>query len=260
MVTAHQLVAFGVAAFVLIAIPGPSVLFVIGRALAHGRATALLSVLGNSLGLLLVLVLVALGLGAVVAESAVVFLGVKLVGAVFLVWLGVQAVRRRRGFEEAGSVAGSAGLPPARALRQGFVVGFSNPKAFMIFAALLPQFVDRGEGQVAAQMLLLGLLAFLIGLLSDSRGRWPPAGCAAGSSVHRGAGGPSAPPEVSPWWAWGSPCWPPAGRTERYCETATTLAAAPRITAVTGAPGTWSGSRSGAATRTTTVSPCARTL
>lgn len=168
MVTAHQLLAFGVAAFVLIAIPGPSVLFVIGRALAHGRATALLSVLGNSLGLLVVLVLVALGLGAVVAESAAVFLAIKLVGAAYLVWLGVQAFRHRRGFDEAGPSDASTALRPGLALRQGFVVGFSNPKAFMIFAALLPQFVDRGAGHVPSQMLLLGLLAFVIGLLSDS--------------------------------------------------------------------------------------------
>ena len=168
MVTTHQLVAFGVAAFVLIAIPGPSVLFVIGRALAHGRGTALLSVLGNSLGLLVVLVLVALGLGAVVADSATVFLVLKLAGAAFLVWLGVQALRHRRGVAAEDLSAGSTALPPVVALRQGFVVGFSNPKAFMIFAALLPQFVDRARGQVDLQMLLLGLLAFGIGLASDS--------------------------------------------------------------------------------------------
>jgi len=168
VVTTHQLVAFGVAAFVLIAIPGPSVLFVIGRALAHGRGTALLSVLGNSLGLLVVLVLVALGLGAVVADSATVFLVLKLAGAAFLVWLGVQALRHRRGVAAEDLSAGSTALPPVVALRQGFVVGFSNPKAFMIFAALLPQFVDRGRGHFDLQMLLLGLLAFGIGLASDS--------------------------------------------------------------------------------------------
>ena len=168
MVTTHQLVAFGIAAFVLIAIPGPSVLFVISRALAHGRGTALLSVLGNSLGLLVVLVLVAFGLGAVVAESASVFLVLKLAGAAFLVWLGVQAFRHRRGVGAEDLDAGGTTLRPGVALRQGFVVGFSNPKAFMIFAALLPQFVDRARGQVDLQMLLLGLLAFGIGLGSDS--------------------------------------------------------------------------------------------
>ncbi|HEU4567751.1 MAG TPA: LysE family translocator [Marmoricola sp.] len=168
MVTTHQLLGFGVAAFVLIAIPGPSVLFVIGRAFAHGRSTALLSVLGNSLGLLVVLVLVSFGLGAVVAESATVFLVLKVAGAGYLIWLGVQAIRHRRAVDAGQIDTLPASLPRGRALRQGFVVGFSNPKAFMIFAALLPQFVHRAHGQVPLQMLLLGLLAFVIGLLSDS--------------------------------------------------------------------------------------------
>jgi threonine/homoserine/homoserine lactone efflux protein len=167
MVSMQQVLAFGVAAFILIAIPGPSVIFVIGRALAYGRGVALASVAGNSLGLLLVMVLVALGLGVVVAESIAVFTALKLAGAAYLVLLGVQAIRHRRGIHvEAES--GRAPLSLPRALRQGFVVGVSNPKAFMIFAAVLPQFVDRGAGHVQVQMLLLGTLAFTIGLLSDS--------------------------------------------------------------------------------------------
>ncbi len=168
MVSTEQLLAFGVAALVLIAIPGPSVVFVIGRALAYGRAVALSTVLGNSLGLLVVLVLVALGLGVVVQESIAVFTVLKLAGAAYLVHLGVQAIRHRRGFSVADLDARTTPLSRVRALRQGFMVGVSNPKAFMIFAAVLPQFVDRGNGHVQAQMLLLGLLAFGIGLVSDS--------------------------------------------------------------------------------------------
>jgi len=167
MVSTQQLLAFGVAALVLIAIPGPSVVFVIGRALAYGRPVALLSVLGNSLGLLVVLLLVALGLGVVVQESISVFTVLKLAGAAYLLHLGVQAVRHRHGFA-VGPRTPVEPLSRGRALRQGFVVGVSNPKAFMIFAAVLPQFVDRGDGHVQLQMLLLGLLAFAIGLVSDS--------------------------------------------------------------------------------------------
>jgi threonine/homoserine/homoserine lactone efflux protein len=167
MVSLEQVLAFGVAAFVLIAIPGPSVVFVIGRALAYGRGVALASVAGNSLGLLLVMVLVALGLGVVVAESIAVFTAMKLAGAAYLVFLGVQAIRHRRGIH-VDAESHRSPLPLPRALRQGFVVGVSNPKAFMIFAAVLPQFVDRGAGHVQVQMLLLGTLAFVIGLLSDS--------------------------------------------------------------------------------------------
>ncbi|NRQ48562.1 LysE family translocator [Aeromicrobium stalagmiti] len=169
MITGDQLLTFGLAAFVLIAIPGPSVVFVIGRALAYGRGVALATVLGNTLGLLLVVVLVALGLGAVVQESIVVFTVLKLAGAAFLVWLGVQAIRHRSGFvvRDAGE-GGPPSLSWATVVRQGFVVGVSNPKAFMIFGAVLPQFVVRESGHVPVQMLLLGLVAVVIGLASDS--------------------------------------------------------------------------------------------
>jgi threonine/homoserine/homoserine lactone efflux protein len=167
VITTSQLLAFGVAAFVIIVVPGPSVLFVVGRALTYGRSVALMSVLGNSLGLLLVMVLVSVGLGAVVAESAVVFTVVKLGGAAYLVWLGVQAFRHRRGLRVDDTGAEVPAMPWQRSLRQGFVVGVSNPKAFMMFAAVLPQFVVPAQGQVPAQMLVLGTLAFLIGLLSD---------------------------------------------------------------------------------------------
>jgi threonine/homoserine/homoserine lactone efflux protein len=167
VVSLSQLAAFGLAAFVIIAIPGPSVLFTVGRALAYGRGVALLTVLGNALGLLVVMVLVALGLGAVVAESIVVYTAVKVAGAAYLCWLGVQALLHRRAIHVEGPAAHRS-VPGIRAVRQGFVVGVSNPKSFMMFAAVLPQFVDRGRGDVTWQMLELGLLAFVIALLSDS--------------------------------------------------------------------------------------------
>jgi threonine/homoserine/homoserine lactone efflux protein len=158
MVSTEHLLAFGLAALVLIAIPGPSVVFVIGRALAYGRAVALATVLGNSLGLLVILVLVACGLGVVVQESIAVFTVLKLLGAAYLVYLGVQAIRHRRGFDVTASGVPAPTLSRGRALRQGFVVGVSNPKAFMIFAAVLPQFVEPEGGDATTQMLVLGLL------------------------------------------------------------------------------------------------------
>ena len=168
MITLDQVLGFGLAAFILIAIPGPSVVFTIGRALAYGRAVALATVVGNSLGLLVIVVLVALGLGVVVQESIEVYTVLKLLGAVYLVWLGVQAIRHRHDFHLDSTAAVGPRVSFTRAMRQGFVVGVTNPKAFMILGAVLPQFVDRGEGHVQTQMLLLGLLAFTIGLLSDS--------------------------------------------------------------------------------------------
>jgi threonine/homoserine/homoserine lactone efflux protein len=168
VITVDQLLGFGVAALILIAIPGPSVVFVIGRALAYGRGVALASVAGNSLGLLTIVVLVAFGLGVVVQESIVVFHVLKLVGAAYLVYLGVEAFRRRKEFLAQSPGLAGAGMTWRRAIRQGYVVGVSNPKGYMILAAVLPQFVDRGAGHIQVQLLLLGLLAFAIGMVSDS--------------------------------------------------------------------------------------------
>ncbi|HEX7740441.1 MAG TPA: LysE family translocator [Marmoricola sp.] len=167
MVTAHQLLGFGLVALVLIAIPGPSVVFTVGRALAYGRATALATVLGNSLGLLVVLVLVAFGLGNLVATSDTAFAVLKYGGAAYLVWLGIEAFRKRAPIEVSVE-QGARTIPLGRALRQGFAVGFSNPKAYVIFGAVLPQFIDRTGDHETVQMLLLGLLAFVIGICSDS--------------------------------------------------------------------------------------------
>ncbi len=169
MVTMHQAVAFGLVALVVIAIPGPSVVFTVARALTYGRAVALTNVVGNSLGLLVALVLVVLGLGEVVATSDVVYDVVKFGGALYLVYLGVQALRHRHAISVTKEGGGEATpLRPVTALRQGFMVGFTNPKGYVMFVALLPQFLDRSRGHVSLQMLLLGLIAFVIGLCSDS--------------------------------------------------------------------------------------------
>jgi threonine/homoserine/homoserine lactone efflux protein len=169
VITAEQMLTFGLAAFIIIVIPGPSVVFTIGRALAYGRGVALATVVGNTIGLVTIVVLVALGLGVVVQDSIIVFTTLKLVGAAYLVWLGFEAVRRRRDFLASdGSELLGAPMTWARAVRQGYVVGASNPKGYLMLAAVLPQFVDRGEGHLQLQMLLLGLLATTIGLVSDS--------------------------------------------------------------------------------------------
>ncbi len=99
MVSLDQVLGFAVVAFVLIAIPGPSVVFTVGRALTYGRAVALTTVVGNAFGLLAALVLVAVGLGDLVATSDVAFEVLKLAGAAYLVWLGVQALRHREPLE-----------------------------------------------------------------------------------------------------------------------------------------------------------------
>jgi threonine/homoserine/homoserine lactone efflux protein len=164
--TAH-LLEFALTAFVLIVVPGPSVLFVVSRGVALGRRAALATVLGNAAGVLVVLLLVAVGLGAIVERSDAVFTAVKLAGALYLLVLGVRMFRHRRAL--AGmSDATEAPKGTRTIMREGFVVGFTNPKAAIIFTAVLPEFTDPSRGHVAIQLLVLGAIFLAIGLASDS--------------------------------------------------------------------------------------------
>ena len=152
MPSAHHLIAFAITALVIIVVPGPSVLFIVGRALAVGRREAFLTMLGNTAGASVMLVAVALGLGALIAASAVVLTIVKLAGAAYLIYLGVHAVRTRKSL--AAALAGE--VKPGRArrvLRQGFLVGVTNAKTAVFFAAVLPQFVDKNAGPASLQIL-----------------------------------------------------------------------------------------------------------
>jgi len=164
----HVLAFAGVSA-VLIAIPGPSVLFTVSRALTVGRRAALFTVIGNEVGGLVQVVAVAFGVGALVERSAQVFTILKLAGAAYLVFLGVQAVRHRRSMAEALAKRVTP-VPPARAMRDGFLVGATNPKTIVFLMIALPEFTDRTPGHlpVPAQMLVLGALFPLIALLLDS--------------------------------------------------------------------------------------------
>ncbi|WP_406391060.1 LysE family translocator [Streptomyces sp. NBC_00887] len=169
MVTADQYLAFAAMSLLVIGIPGPSVLFVIGRALAHGRRTALATVLGNVTGSYLLVVAVALGVGALVERSLVFFLVVKLAGAAYLVFLGVQAFRHRKEMRlTAVAGSGRAAHGDLRTVADGVVVGVTNPKGIVFFAAVLPQFVDHSAGHLVAQMLLLGLVPIAIGTVTDT--------------------------------------------------------------------------------------------
>lgn len=167
MPSADRFLAYALASFIIIVVPGPSVLFVIGRALAHGRRTALASVVGNTCGLFTIAVCVSLGIGTVVEDSVVAFTAVKLAGAGYLIWLGAQAVRHRERLSTALNIRSD---PPGTrgAIRQGYLVGVANPKTMIMMTAVLPQFVDRTAGHVPLQMLIMGTLSCLIGLFSDS--------------------------------------------------------------------------------------------
>ncbi|WP_189985699.1 LysE family translocator [Streptomyces capoamus] len=166
MPSPDRLAAFAALSLLLIVVPGPSVLFVVGRALAHGRRAALTTVAGNTLGAYVLVVAVALGIGALVERSVLVFTALKLAGAAYLVFLGAKAWRQRGSLRSAVAESG----PPRGGLRtlgEGFAVGVANPKTMVFFAAVLPQFVDRSRGHVPAQMLLLGLVFNAIALVCD---------------------------------------------------------------------------------------------
>lgn len=167
MLPTEHLLAFVVIAFVLILVPGPSVLFVVTRSLTLGRSAGVATVVGNTAGVYVQVIAVAFGLGALVQESIEVFTVIKLLGAAYLIYLGVQTFRHRRSL----IAALDAPVEPKvlrRILTDGFLVGMFNPKVIVFFMAVLPQFVDPDGGAVALQLLTLGAIFCLIGLLSDS--------------------------------------------------------------------------------------------
>jgi threonine/homoserine/homoserine lactone efflux protein len=166
----NHLAAFLITVYVLILIPGPSVLFVISRGVALGRRAALATVLGNVTGLMLQLVLVVVGLGSILASSETVFTVLKLIGAAYLVILGVRSIRDRKQLAGALEPARVAPRKLSTILREGFVVGATNPKGLIIFTAVLPQFIARSIGEPRLQLLTLGLICALIAVLSD--GSW----------------------------------------------------------------------------------------
>jgi len=171
MVPLSHVLAYAAVVSVVIAIPGPSVLFTISRALTVGRRAALLTVVGNEAGLCVQVVAVAFGVGAVLEQYAQILTVVKLAGAAYLVFLGVQALRHRTSMAEALA----ANLPPVtplRAIRDGFAVGVANPKSIVFLVVGLPEFVSKAPGHlpVPAQMLLLGVLFPVIALVLD--GLW----------------------------------------------------------------------------------------
>jgi threonine/homoserine/homoserine lactone efflux protein len=161
------LAAFALAALLIIVVPGPSVLFVISRALAYGRRVAVTTAIGGAAGTFASAAAVAIGIGAIVATSAVAYTTIKLVGAAYLVYLGVRAIRHRKAIRDALERRASP-VSDRRTWWEGFVVGVTNPKSAVFFAAVLPQFVDRSAGHATLQMLLLGAIFTVIALVSDA--------------------------------------------------------------------------------------------
>ena len=165
--TSSQWLAFVIASALFIQLPGPSLLFTLGRALTVSLRAALTSVVGNAVGVVAQALLVAVGLGALVAASASAYTGLKVAGAAYIIWLGVQAIRHRGDARAALMAEQPMVEKPGRALLTGFVVGVTNPKTIVFFVAFLPQFTNT-SAPAAPQLALLGLIFGAMAIVSDS--------------------------------------------------------------------------------------------
>ncbi|MBV9048843.1 MAG: LysE family translocator [Solirubrobacterales bacterium] len=162
-----RLLGFIATSFIVIVIPGPSVLFVVGRALASGRRVAVFSVLGNAAGEYVQVIAIAFGIGALVEQSVATFTALKLLGGCYLIYLGFRAFRQRKSLAQVHSLPGQPGSGVV-SFAQGFTVGATNPKTVVFLAAVLPQFVSRHDANVPTQILVLGLLFAAIAVTSDT--------------------------------------------------------------------------------------------
>jgi threonine/homoserine/homoserine lactone efflux protein len=157
------LLLFAASALVLLAVPGPSVLYVVARTVEQGRTAGLVSVLGLETGALLHVAAAAAGLSALVASSPTAFGALRYSGAAYLLWLGVRTLRRNR----AGAPAALVPKAHGRLFRDGVLVDLLNPKTALFFLAFLPGFVHEGHGPVALQAVALGLVFVALAAVTD---------------------------------------------------------------------------------------------
>jgi threonine/homoserine/homoserine lactone efflux protein len=170
MVIPSRLTEYIVAAMVIILAPGPSVLFVIARAISWGRKVAVFTVAGNVTGSFILSVFVAIGLGPVLQRSDIAYAGIQWGGGLYLIYLGIDAIRHRELHAADMKNQGDSAPTVARSIRDGFWVGSLNPKAMVFYAAVLPQFIDRERGSVTAQLIFLGAVFSILAFISD--GTW----------------------------------------------------------------------------------------
>jgi threonine/homoserine/homoserine lactone efflux protein len=157
------------AAFLLAVTPGPGIFYVAARTLAGGRAEGIASSFGTGLGGMGHVLAGSLGVSAIVLASAELFATLKLVGAAYLVWIGLRTIRSARRDAVAALAGGSAAPPigPRRAFREGVLVEALNPKTAAFFLAFIPHFVDPAAGGVAVQFLVLGFMSVALNTLAD---------------------------------------------------------------------------------------------
>ena len=159
-----------IAAIIIIIAPGPSVLFVIARAVSWGRKISVLTVAGNVTGSFVLSTLVALGLGPILQRWHIAYVGVQWGGGLYLIYLGIEAIRQRAVHAADMTYQGPVAPTIRKSIRDGFWVGVLNPKAIVFFAAVLPQFVDIDGGHVTSQLIFMGLVFCVLAFISD--GSW----------------------------------------------------------------------------------------
>lgn len=159
-----------IAAIIIIIAPGPSVLFVIARAVSWGRKISVLTVAGNVTGSFVLSTLVALGVGPILQRWHIAYVAVQWGGGLYLIYLGIEAIRQRA--VHAADMTNQGPVAPSirKSIRDGFWVGVLNPKAIVFFAAVLPQFVDIDGGHVTSQLIFMGLVFCVLAFISD--GSW----------------------------------------------------------------------------------------
>ncbi|MCT7375624.1 LysE family translocator [Chelativorans salis] len=157
------LISYFVACFVIVIVPGPSVTVIIANSLRHGARAGLLNVLGTQIGLVLMIAVLAFGLAAVVGAMGNIFEVLRLIGAAYLIWLGIRMWRSD------GSLGAAEQVPAAGRsfVLQGFVVIWSNPKALLFFGAFIPQFVNPA-GNPVWQTVVLGTVFMAVATVCDS--------------------------------------------------------------------------------------------
>ncbi len=170
IVVPSRLWEYCIAAMIIILAPGPSVLFVIARAIAWGRATAVATVAGNVLGAFSLSVVVAIGLGPILQRSELAFISVQVLGGCYLIYLGITAIKHSQ--IHASDMTNQGDIRPSKwkSMREGYWVGALNPKGMVFFAAILPQFVDRNAGNITSQLILMGAIFAFLAFFSD--GGW----------------------------------------------------------------------------------------
>lgn len=158
-----------IATVVIVLAPGPSVLFVIARAISWGRRVAVLTVLGNASGALTLSVVVALGFGPLLSRSDLLYAAVQWGGGLYLLYLGIDAWRKRASHAADMNAAIETSEPTLwNCIRDGFWVGALNPKGIVFFAAVLPPFVDKEQGHISQQLVLMGVIFAIVAFFLDS--------------------------------------------------------------------------------------------